>query len=445
MLQSQAVPSFIDRPVGNPKFNYYDNEYSPTTNQMIYRDATTGTSLLSNVYIVNFDPNTGLIPISTRGRLIGVQQQSNSLTPGQGVPSYGASFGLSAKGLAIYYTGVDPNGQYQLFRWYTTDANPIAITTGSYPKVGGASPSTNAQETYTSMLYLQKQTTDGSDLGYLNVWKEGTPNITGAVLPYAPDNGGSEGPRWIENSDGTTTRSLITTIKDVNGVNQAARFDVDSRTTTTLTTDSANKRDPKMLAAPEYNGEKIIVTLINNSKIGVYRQVNNQWTLINTTTVPYPSGQIPWLANPLPFAFGGRSYVAMVSGVVKGQQTTQTTDVWVLSLLDNSVQLKVSNYGTTPKTVYDPEVVVTSTDNVLVSYQIPSSTPPVLNSVRVSQVFLPTSPTMGKVAHHPAMLPSLAMMPFLGVALVALFFRSRKKGRSPLCQTNKVGRSPNAS
>ena len=77
----------------------------------------------------------------------------------------------------------------------------------------------------------------------------------------------------------------------------------------------------------------------------------------------------------------------MVSGVVKGQQTTQTTDVWVLSLLDNSVQLKVSNYGTTPQTVYDPEVVVTSTNNVLVSYQVPSSTPPVLNSVRVSQVF----------------------------------------------------------
>jgi hypothetical protein len=39
---------------------------------------------------------------------------------------------------------------------------------------------------------------------------------------------------------------------------------------------------------------------------------------------------------------------------------------------------------------------------------------------------------MGKVADHPAMLPSLAMMPFLGVALVALFFRSQKKGRSPL-------------
>jgi len=47
-------------------------------------------------------------------------------------------------------------------------------------------------------------------------------------------------------------------------------------------------------------------------------------------------------------------------------------------------------------------------------------------------VFKPTSPTMGKVADHPAMLPSLAMMPFLGVALVALFFRSQKKGRSPL-------------
>ena len=54
MLQAQTVPSFIDRPVGNPKFNYYDNEYSPTTNQMIYRDATTGSSLLSNVYIVDF-------------------------------------------------------------------------------------------------------------------------------------------------------------------------------------------------------------------------------------------------------------------------------------------------------------------------------------------------------------------------------------------------------
>ncbi|UXE58789.1 MAG: hypothetical protein KA717_22590 [Woronichinia naegeliana WA131] len=434
MLQAQAVPSFIDRPVGNPKFSYYDNEYSPTTNQMIYRNAATGTSLLSNVYIVDFEPNTGIIPTNTKGRLIGVQQQSNSVTPGQGVPGYGASFGLSAKGLAVYYTGVDTNGQYQLFRWYTTDANPIAITTGSYPKVGGALPSVNAQDTSTSMIYLQKQTTNGTDLGYLNVWKEGTPTNTGAFLPYAPKNGGSEGPRWIENSDGTTTRSIITTVRDTNGVNQAARFDVDSRTTTTLTTDSGNqKTDPKILATPEYNGENIIVALLNHSKIGVYRQINNQWTLINTTTVPYPSGQIPWLANPLPFVFGGRSYVALVAGVVKGQQTTQTNDVWVLSLLDNSVQLKVSNYGTTPQLVFDPEVTVSTTNNVLVSYQTSSQT--ALNSLRVSQVFLPTSPTMGKVAHHPAMLPSLAMMPFLGVALVALFFRSRKKGRSPLCQT----------
>jgi hypothetical protein len=395
---------------------------------MIYQSQPTGPAGISKVYVINYDPVTGEISTTNQGTFAGVQQQQSSLNGGHLL--YGASFGLSAKGLAFYYSGVDPNGQYQIFRWYTNATNPpTAITSGPYPKLGGPLPTTNPSDTATSMIYMQKYTTAGTDEGFLNVWKEGTSTQTGASVPINPKSGSTEGPRWLENLDGTTIPKISTNLLDRNGVNQAALYDANSRTTTILTTDSKDKIDPKMLAAPEYNGEQIVVTQLGHSKIGVYRQINNQWTLINTTTVPYPSGQVAYLANPIPFAYNGKSYVMMVAGV---QMTgnTQTTDAWILSVLDNSIKLKVSNYSGPLRTIYDPEVVVSSANSLLVSYV---ATPQpgsgsIVNSMHVSQVFLPTTSTgIQKVGHAPAMIHSLAMMPFLGVALVTLLVSLKKR------------------
>jgi hypothetical protein len=306
---------------------------------MLYESQPQGSAQISNLYVIDFDPNTGEIPTNTQGRFIGVQQQSGSLD-GSGRLSYGAGWGLSAKGPAIYYSGLDPiSGQYQLFRWYTNDTKPAVITKGPYPKLGGPLPTVNSQDPATAMIYLGNTSTAGTGATFVNSWTEGTPENSGVKVPLVP--GGTEGPRWIENPYGITTRSIITTVKDANGVNQAARFDIDTNQITILTTDPTDKVDPKMLPAPEYNGEQIIITQLGRSKVAVYRQINNQWSLINTITVPYPQGQIPWLANPLPFAFGGRSYVALVAGI-QSKGNTQTTEVWVLSLLDNSVQVLVS-------------------------------------------------------------------------------------------------------
>lgn len=379
VLAQLNIPAPIDRRVGNTSLFYFDNEYSPTTNQMVYLDE------LDRIYVVDIDPETGeILAENGQGLFIGqgIIDLNNPLTR----PSYGAEWGLSGTSLGVYFSSLE-GSTYEVFRWNVGDTAPAKLTLGGSNKIG-VLPTDNPTDEFVSLLYVETpKTGTAPDDSTLVAVFENAPTQTKVTVPYAP--GGTEGPRWIPGG-----RSVVSVV-EIDGFRQIVEFNVNTGQTFQLTDDPNNHSDPKFIQAPDYDNETLLITNLGNagSLIGVYRDPGSspfdKWILDTAVTIPFDNLQGPEniaLRSSVPFVFQDRTYVVVAAGVA-GQNPS--TEVWVLSL-DGTVQLRVSDYGPTPMQILDPEVKVQDS-HVLVSYYTTTpgdvSTQP--NELHVVQVFLP--------------------------------------------------------
>ncbi len=341
--------------IGSSSIAYLDNEFWSDGNKMVWLEFVEPPPLSGfDVYITDLDPNTGqMIPPDGRGQLV---DQALFLTNGP-------EWGISAQGAAIYYTALDNAFIPQVFQANATNPVPTQLTSTA---VGKALSTASTTPTFPETLLIFFQFTGLFDTDV--IIQSGLTPIN--ILPFT--SVGSSGPRWIPNE-----RSLLSRARS-SGTQQVVRFDLDTEAVTFLTTDSGDKGDAFIIAAPEFEADPILLTVVDVTSLGLYRQDGDQWTRFNTINLPFNGNpanvDTTFLFGPTLFSFKGKSYVA-VAATQDNICTTITCDsispnqvthseIWLTSI-DGTIQFEISEDSVQSRV--DPEVYVTDSQ-LYVSY-----------------------------------------------------------------------------
>jgi hypothetical protein len=130
-------------------------------------------------------------------------------------------------------------------------------------------------------------------------------------VPNSDQSGGAR--RWVEGLN-----AIIFTADTVDPlgvvVPQVFLYHADTKILEQLTNDSGGKLGAFMWRAPEYNNEYVFFTMVDRTKLQVYRKIDAdgdgllEWTAINT--IPSPVS-LPYIWSPEPFVYKGRSFIFM--------------------------------------------------------------------------------------------------------------------------------------
>lgn len=165
------------------------------------------------------------------------------------------------------------------------------------------------------------------------------------------------GARWIPGTD-----SVIFTRPMLPGEvpeRQVFAYDRITDTLTQLTDDAGTKFAAFMWNAPEYGGEPVFVTLINQVRLGIYRKnADGVWEQASEIDPPLPAPDFIW--SPEPFQYEGKSYIVMTMSPSADQQSrTIPTETWIAGIdPDNPFYRRISDDRALVRK--DPEAVVVS-------------------------------------------------------------------------------------
>jgi len=171
----------------------------------------------------------------------------------------------------------------------------------------------------------------GAPFNNLNLmaWQDLTQPNQG-IIPYRPVFPG----RWVEDE-----ASLILTIK-VDGLRQVAQYDVNTDTLNQLTFSATDKRKPHMWRAPEFDNELIFLAAEQDSQtsggttqLGIYQDINGQWTKIKT--IYSPSSSQPLIDSAEPFVYNGKSYISLVTTSTNNSSDSNSstqTEIWIVGI-----------------------------------------------------------------------------------------------------------------
>jgi hypothetical protein len=140
--------------------------------------------------------------------------------------------------------------------------------------------------------------------------------------------------RWVPN-----TKSVIFTRPMPNELwpprRQVFVYDLEQQQLEQLTADAGTKSAVFMLQAPEYADEYVLVTLIDEKFLGIYRKLDldgdgiQEWTRVQEIDPP----GLDFIWSPEPFVFRGKSYVVMVTSPTDDQRDlTVPTEIWMADL-----------------------------------------------------------------------------------------------------------------
>jgi hypothetical protein len=132
--------------------------------------------------------------------------------------------------------------------------------------------------------------------------------------------------------------------KDSLSLGQIAKADAITGKITILTNDEGEKDDPGMFISPEYNNEILLIANVNNSELGIFRDLKSEdssWTRIATIrlpdSIPYKFISSPEVITPST-GINGISYFSLLAR--EGKDRTTPGGIWIVSLgLDSNTRL----------------------------------------------------------------------------------------------------------
>lgn len=279
--------------VSDPNGFLRDMEFDPQSGLLSWQN-----SLTTSLWVATVNPLTGAFtPINGQGTRIDTNLLPLSTT--QNGPEW--IWGLpSAQIIYSVQTSQDPV-QSAIKRAYRTIqgtwvSEVVPNSTGYYGPVGSKNPT----DIYGQFNY---RNAIDSRWAILNIINPFTPTVS-----YV--NGGATGTsgRWTL---GLTNYGFTSQFPN-NGYSQVVYFDPVSNSATQLTFDNSDKDDIFMWSAPEYNGDLLLMALVDNTKIQIWRNIGNKdplkgsFTLL--TTIQPPNTR-PYMDSPEPFVYKGHSYV----------------------------------------------------------------------------------------------------------------------------------------
>lgn len=272
-----------------------------------------------NIYLAALDPATGLFR-SGEGKDILID--SGAARP---IETFnGPEFGIDRDGWALYYAKPH-EGEVQIWR-ATLNPDGTAETTPitSGDRYQTQLVSRNSRGETVRMAAIQGTWQDGTA-----VWLDESDPMT--VYDISPIEVGVNPVRWIDGS-------YLMTSSERTGPNrgQVTLLDTNTNTKTLITTDAGDKTDPYGWFAPEFGNDLLVLAIVDNSAVAVYRDTGGEaWERILTLTPP-PGSQYDFVASAEPFVVGGRSYMSLIIKNA-GDNREQFTDseVWLFNLDDD--------------------------------------------------------------------------------------------------------------
>jgi len=240
----------------------------------------------------------------------------------------------------------------------------------------------------------RRHTTANARLGYARPLPDGNwsvgflgPDVTRRA-PYGSETAGDPKPRityvdgdnnhyWREIDDPSTeellpdTPSRVGPVRHVRGaraviyttpvagMTQVFYRDLDSGQVTQLTSDAGAKDQPYMWMAPEFGGEFVFMTMVENNQLRIYRNLPQPgtgvmvWTPIYSAIAPRRDS----FTSPEPFTFQGRSYVFMA--MIVGNHGF-SSELWISNIDASNPLFRRISDNAVLRARTDPEVFATN-------------------------------------------------------------------------------------
>lgn len=271
----------------------------------------------------------------------------------------GPEFGLDQNGWSLVYTKPNgPNPQAWNARIEGTQVITRPVTSGSQARLSIlASKVPESPTTY--IMYSRGPSLANGEIAFTGIG-----NPAGEVVVDSTDNG----VRWIDGR-----HSFFYIRQTGPNAGQVFLYDTETRMQTQVTNDGDVKTYAYGWFAPEY-GELIFLVLLNDTQIGIYRDLGGAyWDRVTTIDVPEASAY-DFIGSPETFVASNRSYISFVTKVIPTGSSYVESEVWVVDIHSDPAQRFTLRCDSgVPGRRTDPETYLGS-DEVFVMYnQISSS------------------------------------------------------------------------
>lgn len=332
-----------------PDLSYIDPEILSEIRGTTFQDQ------IGRVWLATLDGITGMFRV--------IDGQETLVDVGASPPAQtnnGPEFGLDAAGWGVFYNK-PVNSVAQT--WRATVADGVVTNdplTSGEPHLS-ALVSKNPFAPTTKLFSLRGTWEGGGTIAWFD---EEAPQIEYDIEFVT---GRSSSAHWITGSD-----DFVFAWRSGPDVGQVAYYDTDTLMITTLTNDAGVKSDPWGWFAPEYGGELLLLAVIDESAIAIYRDLGGPyWERIATLEIPAES-QYTVIGSPEPFVANGKSYMTLtIKGEPAPGQPFAPSEIWLFGIDDTPEArfVRRCDDGTVGAARLDPEWFV-AREQVFVYYNL---------------------------------------------------------------------------
>lgn len=320
-----------------------DAEFSQERGQIVWVDRD------AKLWVARVNRITGaIIPSDGKGQLV----DPDALRPAEvlGLTYNGPEWLPAADGVHIVYTKFLPNRPRTLLNarlaiakqrpdgtWDTRLLQPDLARNAPYAStdVGDPAPRISYVDTLNNHYWMEVDNPAAEEL------------VPG--MPHTPKSA-----RFVQGS-----RALVFAAA-VQGVQQVFGYDLDTKELRQLTFDDGDKdleTVPWMWAAPEFNGQFVLMTVVNRNQLRFYRrqrQADGSLPWLPFAQRVFPEGTTVW--SPEPFVYQGRSYAFTGLAVAPNDYSSE---IWFVNADEAQPFMRRLDDPTLLKGRMDPEIFVT--------------------------------------------------------------------------------------
>lgn len=260
----------------------------------------------------------------------------------------GPEFGLDSQGWAVYYAKED-NGNIQIWRsvWEGTSAKAKPVTSGERHQTQLVSKNPKAKTT--RLLVIRGSWRSGK-----GVWfDEESPS---QEHEFDVVETGVASARWVDD-----TFRFVFSQRGGDRRGQIVLVDTETGQRKTITNDEGDKTDPYGWKAPDYGNQMLVLAVVDDKAVAVYRQRGGRfWDRMATLSIP-PESHNAIVGSAEPFVVGRKSYISLS---IKSEKARigQFSDgeIWIFGIDDEPGKrftLRCDG-GERPVARFDPEVYV---------------------------------------------------------------------------------------
>ncbi len=312
-VSDQAVNAGVSIRLGDSYSSYIDPEFLTGAYKVAFADQQ------RTIWLGDIDPRDGTF-VNQSGKDLAIQ---TTVTPLR-TSFNGPEFGIDENGWALFYTK-DVDGIPQAWRADIdgTQVTNIALSEGERER-SSILASKNQTASSVQLAYVLDARVEG-DLGNMGWFDEDLGLASEQEFGFL-----DTGLRWIDDAG-----MFVYVQKTGNMTGQIMLYDTTTQLSTPISNDAGVKTYAYGWFAPEYDGELLILAVVDDAALAIYRDNGGDyWERIATVEIPTAS-KYHIIGSPETFTTATHSYVTLVT---KARAGYAPAEVWVLGIEDDPTQ-----------------------------------------------------------------------------------------------------------